>query len=44
MADLWLQIRPGTDLALMLGWIRLIIEEDLYDHDFVDKWTVGFED
>ena len=26
MADLWLQIRPGTDVALMLGWIRLIIE------------------
>jgi anaerobic selenocysteine-containing dehydrogenase len=44
MADLWLQVRPGTDLALMLGWIRLIIEEDLYDHDFVENWTVGFED
>ena len=44
MADLWLQVRPGTDLALMLGWIRLIIEEDLYDHDFVENWTIGFED
>ena len=44
MADLWLQIRPGTDVALMLGWIRLIIEEDLYDHDFVANWTVGFDD
>ena len=44
MADLWLQIRPGTDVALMLGWIRLIIEEDLYDHDFVENWTVGFEE
>ncbi|EFK07755.1 molybdopterin oxidoreductase [delta proteobacterium NaphS2] len=44
MADLWLQIRPGTDLALMLGWIRLIIEENLYDHDFVANWTVGFEE
>ena len=43
MADLWLQIRPGTDLALMLGWIRLIIANDLYDHEFVDNWTVGFE-
>ena len=42
MADMWLQIRPGTDLALMLAWIRIIIEEDLYDRDFVDKWTVGF--
>ena len=43
-ADLWLQIRPGTDLALMLGWIRLIIAEDLYDHEFVSNWTVGFEE
>ena len=42
MADLWLQIRPGTDAAMMLGWIRLIIEEELYDRDFVTNWTVGF--
>ena len=44
MADLWLQIRPGTDLAMMLCWIRLIIAEGLYDHDFVADWTVGFEE
>ncbi|RQD63168.1 MAG: molybdopterin oxidoreductase [Desulfonatronovibrio sp. MSAO_Bac4] len=44
MADMWLQIRPGTDLALMLGWIRLIIAEELYDKDFVSKWTVGFDE
>ena len=44
MADLWLQIRPGTDAAMMLGWIRLIIEEELYDRDFVANWTMGFED
>jgi thiosulfate reductase/polysulfide reductase chain A len=44
MADLWLQIRPGTDAALMLGWLRLIIEENLYDRDFVNQWTVGFDD
>jgi anaerobic selenocysteine-containing dehydrogenase len=44
LADLWLQIRPGTDLALMLGWLRLILEEGLYDRDFVASWTVGFED
>jgi anaerobic selenocysteine-containing dehydrogenase len=44
MADLWLQVRPGTDVALMLGWIRLISEEGLYDHDFVANWTVGFDD
>ena len=44
VADLWLQIRPGTDLALMLGWIRHIIANDLYDREFVASWTVGFED
>jgi len=44
MADMWLPIRPGTDVALMLGWIRLIIEEGLYDQEFVSNWTVGFDD
>ena len=44
MAEMWLPIRPGTDLALMLGWIRIILEEGLFDKDFVNKWTVGFED
>ena len=43
-ADMWLQIRPGTDLALMLGWLRLMITEGWYDRDFVDRWTVGFDD
>ncbi|MCX8022757.1 MAG: molybdopterin-dependent oxidoreductase, partial [Syntrophorhabdaceae bacterium] len=44
IADMWLQIRPGTDVALMLGWIRIIINEGLYDREFVENWTVGFED
>ncbi len=43
-ADMWLPIRPGTDVALMLGWIRIIIEEGLYERDFVENWTVGFEE
>lgn len=42
-ADLWLQIRPGTDAALALGMMQVIIEEDLYDRQFVEKWTVGFD-
>ncbi|UCH07860.1 MAG: molybdopterin-dependent oxidoreductase, partial [Deltaproteobacteria bacterium] len=37
-ADLWLQVRPATDAALALGMIRLIIEEELYDKDFVTRW------
>lgn len=42
-ADHWLQIRPGTDTALALGFIHVIIENELYDKDFVEKWTVGFD-
>ena len=38
-ADVWLPIRPGTDVALMLCWIRYIIENKLYDEEFVLKWT-----
>lgn len=44
MADMWLPIRPGTDVALMLGWLKIIIDEGWLDRDFVEKWTVGFED
>jgi thiosulfate reductase/polysulfide reductase chain A len=43
-ADLWLRIRPGSDLALMLAWLRVIIEENLYDKEFVARWTVGFDE
>jgi anaerobic selenocysteine-containing dehydrogenase len=42
-AHLYLPIRPGTDDALAMGMINIIINEDLYDHDFVDKWCTGFE-
>ena len=42
-ADLWLRLRPGTDGALAMGLIYIIIEEDLYDHDFVDNWSYGFD-
>lgn len=41
-ADLWLQLRPGTDAALALGMLNVIIEEKLYDSDFVSRWTSGF--
>lgn len=42
-ADIYAQIRPGTDSALALGIINVIISEGLYDKDFVQNWTVGFE-
>jgi thiosulfate reductase/polysulfide reductase chain A len=43
-ADLWLQIRPGTDAALLMAWINVIIKERLYDKGFVDRWTFGFDE
>ena len=43
-ADLWLQLRPGTAQALALGFLHVIIEESLYDVEFVEKYAYGFED
>jgi anaerobic selenocysteine-containing dehydrogenase len=40
-ADLWLQVRPGTDGALALGLAHLMIERGWYDHDFIRKWSNG---
>ncbi|MCA6098406.1 molybdopterin-containing oxidoreductase family protein [Bradyrhizobium australafricanum] len=43
LADIWLPLRVGTDAAMCLGWLHVIINENLYDHDFVARWTVGFD-
>lgn len=43
LADVFLQPRPGTDGALALGIANVIIAEDLYNHEFVENWTEGFE-
>lgn len=43
-ADKWVPIRPGTDGALALSMINVIIREELYNKDFVDKWTIGFKE
>ena len=42
-AEYHLQIRPGTDGALALGMLNIIIEEEIYDKDFVKKWVDGFD-
>lgn len=42
-ADIWLPVRAGTDAALMLGMARVIVDEGLYDKDFVRDWCVGFD-
>ena len=43
-ADWHLRLRPGTDTALAMAMLNVIISEDLYDHDFVEKWCYGFEE
>ncbi len=42
-SEAWCPIRPGTDLAFHLALMNVIISEDRYDHEFVAKYTVGFE-
>lgn len=42
-ADIHLQLRPATDDALALAMLHVIITEDLYHHDFVTRWTFGFD-
>ncbi len=39
----WLPIKPATDLALLLAWIHVLIEEELYDKKYVEKYTFGFD-
>lgn len=43
-ADEWIGVRSGTDGALALSLIHVIVNEGLYDEDFVRNWTVGFEE
>ncbi len=39
----WLPIKPATDLALLLAWIHVIINEEIYDQKYVEKYTFGLE-
>ncbi len=38
-ADVWLPIRPGTDVALLMAWIKYIVDNNLFDREFTLKWT-----
>ncbi len=39
----WLAIKPATDIALLLSWMHVLIYEDLYNKDYVEKYGSGFE-
>jgi cysteine desulfurase NifS len=40
----WIPIRPGSDAALALSMIEVMIDDDLYDEEFAERWCHGFED
>jgi len=42
-ADIWLPLRPGSDAAMALGWMNVIINEGLYDKEFCENYCHGFE-
>ncbi|MBT3275361.1 MAG: molybdopterin-dependent oxidoreductase [Spirochaetales bacterium] len=42
-SDIWLQLKPGTDAAVLLAMINHIISRNLYDREFVNRWCHGFD-
>lgn len=43
VVDQWIAVRPGTDAALLAGLAYHMIENDLYDQDFLNTYTIGFD-
>ena len=43
-ADVFVQPLPGTDVALMLAMMHILIRDDLVDHDYLEKYTDGFDE
>lgn len=42
-ADIWLQYKPGTDVALLMGMMRIIVEEGLIDQSFIEQRCENFD-
>ncbi|MCB0717562.1 MAG: molybdopterin-dependent oxidoreductase [Bacteroidetes bacterium] len=42
-AKYYLPIKPGTDMALILAWMNVLVSEELYDKDYVEKYGFGFD-
>ena len=43
-ADVWLPVRPGSDTAVILAWLHLLVKEGTYDRRFVTERTIGFDE
>jgi thiosulfate reductase/polysulfide reductase chain A len=43
-AKYWLPVKPGTDIALLLAWMNVLVEERLYDAEYVARHTAGFDE
>lgn len=44
IGDEWVAVRPGSDAALIAGMIHVMLEEDRHDQEFLDKYTIGFDE
>jgi anaerobic selenocysteine-containing dehydrogenase len=43
-SEIQLRVRPGTDTAMAMAWLYVIINEGLYDAEFVERWCYGFDE
>ena len=43
-ADYWIRPRPNSDGILAMGFVKVLVEEGLFDEEYVRDWTIGFEE